>query len=94
MEALRITDSEAKGQLKARLARIEGQIRGLQEMIEREGDCEQIAQQTAAVRMAFHKFFAEMIADELQAVDAAKNMSAEARHARWAALVNILSKYA
>ena len=94
MEALRITDSEAKGQLKARLARIEGQVRGLQEMIEREGDCEQIAQQTAAVRMALHKFFAEMIADELQAVEAAKDMSAEVRHARWAALVNILSKYA
>jgi CsoR family transcriptional regulator, copper-sensing transcriptional repressor len=94
MEALRITDSEAKGHLKARLARIEGQIRGLQEMIEREGDCEQIAQQTVAVRVAFHKFFAEMIANELQAIEAEKHMSAEARHKRWAALVNILSKYA
>jgi hypothetical protein len=44
--------------------------------------------------MALHKFFAEMIADELQAVEAAKDMSAEVRHARRSALVNILSKYA
>lgn len=93
-EELRISNPEAKRQLIARLARIEGQIRGLQEMIAQEEDCEQIAQQISAVRSAFNKVFAEMIADELQAVDAEKSLANEARHARLTALAKILAKYA
>lgn len=93
-DKLRITDPEAKRKLAARLARMEGQFRGLQEMIEQEADCEQIAQQFTAVRAAFNKFFAEMIADELEALESVKSLGAEIRHARLAALVSILSKYA
>ena len=94
MDNLRITDQEAKARLLARLARIEGQIRGLQGMVEEEEKCEQIAQQIAAVRSAFNKVFAELIADELQAVDLLKNLSDEDRHARLANLAKILSRYA
>jgi CsoR family transcriptional regulator, copper-sensing transcriptional repressor len=93
-DELRIINPDAKRLLIARLGRIEGQIRGLQEMIAQEEDCEQIAQQITAVRSAFNKVFAEMIADELQAVDSLKNLTDEARHARLATLAKVLAKYA
>lgn len=37
-------------QLKARLAKIEGQLRGIQKMIDEERDCQAIMQQLIAVR--------------------------------------------
>lgn len=45
-----------------RLARIEGQIRGLQAMIRRGEDCEAIAQQFAAARKALDKAYQELLA--------------------------------
>ncbi len=51
-----------KKALLARLARLEGQVRGIREMIDREEDCERIAQQLAAVRGALQKAFAQMMA--------------------------------
>jgi DNA-binding FrmR family transcriptional regulator len=49
----RIADPEKKKALCARLARIEGQLRGLQKLIETDADCEKIAQQMAASRKVF-----------------------------------------
>ncbi|MCI4441277.1 metal-sensitive transcriptional regulator, partial [Tibeticola sp.] len=46
----RIVDAEKKKALCARLARIEGQLRGVQKLIETDADCEKIAQQLAAAR--------------------------------------------
>ena len=45
-----------------RLARIEGQVRGLQAMIRRGEDCEAIAQQFAAARKALDRAYQEMLA--------------------------------
>lgn len=45
-----------------RLARVEGQLRGVQRMIDSGQGCEQIAQQLAAARGALNKAFFEMIA--------------------------------
>ena len=45
-----------------RLARIEGQVRGLQAMIRRGEDCEAIAQQFAAARKALDRAYKEMLA--------------------------------
>ena len=45
-----------------RLARIEGQVRGLQAMISRGEDCEAIAQQFAASRKALEKAYQQMLA--------------------------------
>ncbi len=45
-----------------RLARIEGQIRGLQAMIRRGEDCEAVAQQFAAARKALDRAYQEMLA--------------------------------
>ena len=58
-----------------RLARIEGQIRGIQAMIEEDRPCEQVAVQMTAARRALDKAFYEMIACSLTAnIDAAANM--------------------
>ncbi|MDD2485622.1 MAG: metal-sensitive transcriptional regulator [bacterium] len=56
-----VNDKQDKGtahgdnDLLARLRRIEGQVRGLQRMIEEGRDCEEIMVQFAATRAAFRK---------------------------------------
>ena len=57
---------EDKKNLIDRLARVEGQIRGVQRMIAEEKECEAIAQQLAAARGALNKAFAELIACAFQ----------------------------
>lgn len=44
-----------------RLARIEGQLRGLQAMIRRGEDCEAVAQQFAASRRALDKAYQQLL---------------------------------
>jgi DNA-binding FrmR family transcriptional regulator len=57
---------EDKKTLIDRLARVEGQLRGVQRMIAEEKECEAIAQQLAAARGALNKAFAELIACAFQ----------------------------
>ncbi len=57
----RIANPEKKKALCARLARIEGQLRGLQKLIEQDADCEKIAQQMAAARKALDKSFFSLV---------------------------------
>jgi DNA-binding FrmR family transcriptional regulator len=52
----------ARRDLILRLKRVEGQLRGIQRMIESGEDCEPIAQQMAASRKALDKAFFEMLA--------------------------------
>ncbi len=63
----------------ARLKRVEGQIRGIQGMIEKGAECEAVAQQLAAARKALDRSFYEMIAcsvmteiDESRDLDSAR----------------------
>ena len=49
-----------------RLRRVEGQIRGIQTMISDDADCEAIAQQLRAARMALDRSFYEMTSRALQ----------------------------
>jgi len=51
-DSFRHSYSRDKAQLVRRLARIEGQVRGISRMIEREEYCVDILQQTAALRAA------------------------------------------
>ena len=53
---------EDKKRLLARLARVEGQLRGVQKMVAEDQDCERIAQQLAAARGALNKAFSDQIA--------------------------------
>ena len=52
-----------KKALCARLARIEGQVRGLQKLINQQAEPEKISQQMAAARKALDKAFFAMVAD-------------------------------
>jgi len=51
---MQINDPKVKSKIKSRLARIEGQLRGIQKMIDEERDCREIMQQLIAVRSAAH----------------------------------------
>jgi DNA-binding FrmR family transcriptional regulator len=47
--------------LQNRLARVEGQIRGINKLLENEADCKAVAQQMAAARKALDKAFFAMV---------------------------------
>ena len=56
-----VHDPERKRALVLRLKRVEGQVRGVQRLIEEGEDCEKIAQQLAAARKALDKSFYAMV---------------------------------
>ncbi|MEN6409961.1 MAG: metal-sensitive transcriptional regulator [Anaerolineaceae bacterium] len=49
---MKIQDAESKARLVQRLRRIEGQLRGVQTMLDEERDCREIMQQMTAIRSA------------------------------------------
>ena len=49
---MKIESPEIKDTLKQRLRRIEGQVRGVQKMLDDDRDCHEILQQFAAIRAA------------------------------------------
>ncbi|MCP1618616.1 DNA-binding FrmR family transcriptional regulator [Pseudomonas sp. SLBN-26] len=73
-----------------RLARVEGQVRGLQAMIRRGEECETIAVQFSAARKALDKAYQEMLACLLEEAFAESGQDAEATLARVRA---IFTKY-
>jgi len=56
------TNPELKQDMSKRLARIEGQLRGIQKLISDDADCEKVMQQMTAARKALDKAFYEMLA--------------------------------
>lgn len=54
--------AQARRGLVLRLKRVEGQLRGIQNMIDSGADCEDIALQMSAARKALDKAFFEMVA--------------------------------
>lgn len=56
-----LTDPVKKKAIRSRLARVEGQLRGVQRLIDDEQDCEKIAQQLSAARKALDKSFFAMV---------------------------------
>jgi CsoR family transcriptional regulator, copper-sensing transcriptional repressor len=49
---MKVQASATKKELQKRLRRIEGQVRGVQKMLDEERDCREIVQQLAAIRSA------------------------------------------
>ena len=49
---MKIQNEESKQQLMSRLRRIEGQVRGVQNMLNEERECREILQQLTAIRSA------------------------------------------
>ena len=50
-----LASPELRADLVTRLRRIEGQVRGVQRMLEEDRDCPQVLQQMAAIRSAIHQ---------------------------------------
>jgi len=84
------TDKKA---LLARLARIEGQVRGIRELIEQERECELIAQQLSAVRGAIQKAFAQMVACAMKQQLAAGPTSKDEADPTLEKLSDLIAKY-
>lgn len=51
---MRMQNPQTKSNLINRLKRIEGQVRGVQKMLEEERHCEEIVQQLTSIRSAVH----------------------------------------
>ena len=88
-------DYEAqKKALLARLARVEGQIRGVRRMVEEEQGCESVAQQLAAARKALNKAFYQMVscAIEHEVLSEQEETHGEA-HGRLGHLTEVLTRY-
>ncbi len=66
-----IRDAKHQRDLVLRLKRVEGQLRGIQAMIEAGEDCEKVAQQLSASRRALDKAFFNVLACAIQADPAA-----------------------
>jgi len=62
-----IRDEAHKKELVVRLKRIEGQLRGIQAMIDSGDDCESVIQQMSAARHALDKAFFNVLACAIQA---------------------------
>jgi len=58
---LPMTQDDDKRALILRLKRVEGQLRGVQQLIENEASCEAVAQQMSAARRALEKAFHVMV---------------------------------
>jgi DNA-binding FrmR family transcriptional regulator len=74
-------DSTSKRAMDARLARIEGQVRGVRRMIAADEGCEQIALQLAAARKALDRAFFEMVSCMIRA-QAPSGAGARRAHAK------------
>ncbi|MEA3327580.1 MAG: metal-sensitive transcriptional regulator [Chloroflexota bacterium] len=64
---LQTTNSEVKDHILHRLARIEGQLRGVQKMIDENRDCKDIIQQLVAIRASIQSAslsFMQDVADD------------------------------
>lgn len=81
----------ARRELVLRLRRVEGQIRGVQGMIEAGDDCEAVAQQLSAARKALDKAFYELMACAIQHPQFSTNRR-ERQEARVERLARVLAK--
>jgi len=84
----KLTDTTQKRALILRLKRVEGQLRGVQQLIEKDAPCDSVAQQLSAARRALDKAFHEMVGCLIE------SQTAETKPQRHAAAVrDILSRY-
>ena len=83
MAFARIRDAGQQRELVLRLKRIEGQLRGIQAMIEAGEDCDNVVQQLSASRKALDKAFFNVLACAVQAGPAkgAADAEAQVKHA-------------
>lgn len=85
---------ETKQAMLKRLARVEGQVRGIQRLISEDADCEKVAQQMTAARRALDKAFHEMLACMIEQDVLGTLESNDSAVESMAEIKRILSKYA
>jgi CsoR family transcriptional regulator, copper-sensing transcriptional repressor len=85
---------ETKSHINGRLARIEGQLRGVRKMIEEDRDCKDIVQQLIAIRSAVHsaslQFLQDVSSDCLLHLE--EQEDPQVQRARMAELIRLLGK--
>jgi len=77
---MKIEKPEVRTNLMARLNRLDGQIRGIQTMIDQERDCKEILQQLSAVRSAVQAASLELV--KSVAAECVLNIEKESPQAR------------
>jgi DNA-binding FrmR family transcriptional regulator len=75
----KVSDAKHRRDLVLRLKRVEGQLRGIQAMIEAAEDCEKIVQQVSASRRALDKVFFNVLACAVQAAPEGEGKAADRR---------------
>ncbi|MFN2305130.1 MAG: metal-sensing transcriptional repressor [Anaerolineales bacterium] len=85
---------KVKAQVNQRLARIEGQLRGVQKMIDSERDCKAILQQLIAIRAAIQaasiNYLQEIASECVLKLD--RNEDPEAQHTLLVDLIQMMGK--
>lgn len=79
--------------LVSRLRRVEGQLRGIQAMIEREEACEKVAQQMSAARKALDRSFYNMLSCVIERELSCTHLSNADAKTRLSYATELLSKY-
>jgi len=87
-------DAEAKATLLRRLRRVEGQVRGLQRMVEAEAYCIDVLHQVAAARAALAEVGRALLGGHVErcVVDAVRSGSRRARDRKVAELLRALGQ--
>ena len=89
-----IKNPEIKSQINSRLARIEGQLRGVQKMIDEDRDCRDILQQLVAIRSAVQSaslsFMQDVASDCL--INSEPDSSPETQRALMTDLIRMMGK--
>jgi len=91
---LKIDNPDVKSQFKHRLARIEGQLRGVQKMVDEERDCKDILQQLIALRGALQSASLTFLQDVAQdcALNLEKTDDLKAQYDQMMELIQLMGK--
>lgn len=84
-------EASARRNLLNRIRRVEGQLRGVQKMIETGDDCSMVAQQLAAARKALDGAFFELIACAIRGEGV--GLAGASASQRSSTIANLLVKY-
>lgn len=83
----------SKGALVRRLKRVEGQVRGLQAMIERDAECEDVAVQMSAARKALDRTFYNMLSCVIERELSCSNLNSADARERLKYATELLARY-
>jgi CsoR family transcriptional regulator, copper-sensing transcriptional repressor len=90
-----IVDTQAKAKILGRLRRIEGQVQGIQRMVEEDKYCVDILLQLAAVQGAVEQVQKLLLGQHLEScvVDAVRSGNARDRQKKMDELLDVLSRF-